>query len=995
MKKFVVLLIVSMFFTVLPSSAETGIKIWIDEEREVLVIDAGGAAGDFGVYIYNENMETILLIDQLSGGEIHETDMKNLASGEYVVKAAEHAETVVYLNKADAENLIRRISSAADTQECLMIFEGTELFLKQCEQYERYKTFSSSQKLQAASIIMKRTYESIDQLREAFNESVTVASFINASETEIVDVLLQNETCFANIDEYQYFCGAEEESKYEIAKLLVGKEYNDISDIKREFEKAVLLTEINNATNLAELKLLIMNNADVICFDVVSLTQLGSNEMAVFKKIFGRYYDSIEMLRNEIDKAIYEVEEADSPPTSSGGGGGSVDIDILDVQGNVIEEIEYGNPVTIRFRCAYKGESPLVYVAAVYNRDGTLAALMPYESKAAQKNEIELFELNTAAIEGGYIKVFPWNGFAAAQPMRESTEKNFYDYQCVSEPLEEETDGITAVKGNIIETDGKTCKIHIDMRRYFGRWFSEENEITVSCGNVSAETLMVSSGYGEVIYIRNIDSAPMIERIEAGYEIIEFTAGDIVSASADSIIILTENGEKNLSSYNADLYTNYEKNSCFNFREYWLGGEEAVYTASIFENDIMAVHKKYYIYEKVILLNEKYLITENYSFNIENTNFKDECLKVGDVAGIMPQQEKIFAVYRAKAVSGIYTGDNEITAQNGKIYKISNANTYLTGDKVIVYLNFGETAAVYSEPDESAFETVLISGVREGELLTHNGSVLLGEYVIYNDTIVSGSEFMKIISAALPVAAEIDSTSENVKIRELSLLYSGAGEYNGEINSLEAYLIGGETKVFAVGADGIFENPQLVSGMRYQAAVYGNENEPYAKCVVIDDPNGSIGACEKYMAVISCGNGTAAGYTDGVYEEIPCEVTEVKSGDIIKYLKRGEAVKGVTVVMSMSAGAQEQYCGNDSSRITCAGVKNITETGVLQIRYSGGVQNYKIVQDTAFLMYDSETGDISPCAVSDIYYHPLYAELSDYVFIHSEYSLIKTVILYK
>ena len=56
LKKFVVLLIVSMFFTVLPSSAESGIKIWIDEEREVLVIDAGGAAGDFGVYIYNENI---------------------------------------------------------------------------------------------------------------------------------------------------------------------------------------------------------------------------------------------------------------------------------------------------------------------------------------------------------------------------------------------------------------------------------------------------------------------------------------------------------------------------------------------------------------------------------------------------------------------------------------------------------------------------------------------------------------------------------------------------------------------------------------------------------------------------------------------------------------------------------------------------------------------------------------------------------------------------
>lgn len=339
-------------------------------------------------------------------------------------------------------------------------------------------------------IIDRTTVLSLAELAERIN-------YVDNSIDEIQALLLGNGHLLSDVSQYVYFKNGNDEQKNIIASIISDRRSVSENTLPKLLDETIALVRICYSSTDEALAAL-EECADILelnMYNYNTLTDRWKHEVADIlskRKCFdkGRF-------RNCFYEAVSYATSRQNAGGCGGSGGGSkfhiadrYDIYVVNTDKSAITEVPSdGTPVSVNV-ITYYDDEPVCYLVAIYDGNGKMKNARIFDVSANVQYEPIIFNMDTEYDSQGTFKLFALENMKTIKPIYVSKEYTFGKYIGNTVPQkEEETDGVIAIRGDIIEKNSDSIEIEYYEERHFGYWieFEKISSINVSYSGIDID----------------------------------------------------------------------------------------------------------------------------------------------------------------------------------------------------------------------------------------------------------------------------------------------------------------------------------------------------------------------------------------------------------------------------------------------------------------------------------------------------------------------------
>jgi len=819
--------------------------------------------------------------------------------------------------------------------------------------------------------MVDRYYENIDEFRELFYE-VSYEAYVMYQEQQ-KDELLNQMNSITNTEEIKQmldrfgsvlgfdmnsYNALDEGDKRFVCEYLMNNRYNDTEMLREAFEEAVVVVQINNASDIRELWDITEANMDILHIQESTYYRVDK-KYKIYARLLGRTYNRLEQYSKEFRNAVHAIYKNEATMSVGGGGYSGFELYFLTADNKKLEtEPEYGTDVKAVVRAVYEGESNVTYCAAVYDCDGKMVSLKTFEPKATQVGESEFFEFNTTYRPDCQIKLFTWESLDGMKPTKEAAHE-YFRYGMELPIPEEETEGIIAVKGFLSDNSNGTSSLSVTDMRMFGYWGAKcpEEPLTVNYSGVLCDVYR-KIGISEIVFklALNADGTYSIVSADMPGELVHYSGDDIVAVTSDTLTILVNGEEKSYSSYSDTNFLYETVDAEYNYI-YVLNGSVRV----IYGYDYIAAKVQSVIGNKIIF---------NDGMTFENES-ASKYFKADDVALISGEY-----IIKANAENAVYY--EEYVLADSKEYLTGRENTdssFVNGERCIVYTEPNGRYVEYLEKDFDNKDILLVTSLTADEsgrviFSTPYGDVEISGEVYIDGCLMNAEDALNMIGPG--TVLWLDNSGENAILETAAMIEMTKGYYNSELNAIAGYGLS-EGRYAAEFQNEYYTDLNLREKYLYEITVFSADGIN-ADFVIIRAAAADISKY-RYLLVTDSADGSLSGYCDGEFVTVECDSYDVLSGDMVRITSRKGSIVAVDRVMPYRCTERVEYF---SGYVSCSTVPRVNGNYMF-VKYNGAYQEIFAGEDTYIYAMNVAENTVEPATLSDIYYNRYMNEQSDFV----------------
>lgn len=673
---------------------------------------------------------------------------------------------------------------------------------------------------------------------------------------------------------------------------------------------------------------------------------------------------SLELYTDNTAADIY----AEQLPNSGGAGGGGrydgFNIYITDTDGNMFDvEPADGTPIRLTMKAVYMGEPSVAYGMAVYN-DGRLISAGILESKAEKLYESEFLEIDSLYYSYADVKLFRFENISSMKPLGQ-VSYSFLDHGAEYPVREDETDGIEAVKGIIVNEYEDGFDLMLTELRKHGYWGVPAPQEPVRVNYYGPE-IMLNRTLGNVKYnlSKNADGTYSLVEIDYDDRVIRFAGCDIVSYTASTITILNDGAEK---VYEGSEYINfkYEDLSDEYYFAYLVDGKIDLLVPYKYEADRVIGTGG----GKVRLESGKIVrdIDDGYTPKVRDAVITFDC-----------------KIYRTEPMTATYIEDEAgVYVKIGdKLYSAYTAypkDRFLNGETCIAYLDPEGSYVKHIEKIYTRDDIVVIneveSSLTETVINTNRGVITLKDDVIFNNEMYPSGEMMYIMPDMVPFAALVYEVGDVTVIDILDEMAYENMRYSSVTDSLGGYSISGAPVVAITNEGEIYGDIELKDRV-YLAKLYSFDGV-YVDFVMIIDVDASVVGSEKYMLVTGIDGDSIIGYVDGELVSYEANVIDVNYGDILELSVSDGNVSSYDKIIPAAENYRSftQYMHGNNVLLPAYEVSG----DVVYLCGDNGRKAVAIDSKTDIYVMNVNEGTAEPATIDDIFCSPYDYYIADWI----------------